>query len=1638
MSQSGSGGSNGPQTQAQDQDQRSGEQKNDSVLRSDGQTSQILCQNGRAEAGTTAVDNLKPDISNGFENRTIEYERFGVHDRNQSTVGVFEQAPQTRAPLQYPATFSDLPPEYTATSQQTIQYPTLRRPSTTGQLEDRHPIIAQLPPQQYQTEKAPSDRVQHVSQTSTQTLPVQAQPHFVTEYVSDQVPQYTQIRAGQFEVRSQIYSQQQQPQQQLREYGDRAGYVTRDVTYREQAGASLYGHPQSTGNPVFSGTGPYVTVQHAGSQLPSQSTSPQPPYYTGVVLPSQPPPGYGQFTTGQPQYPYSQYPQTVMNPIPYTPHGSIYQPQQFSQQSPNPQRFSQDLSQYQAQPIIQPIAQNVMTATEKPGGRGPKPMVPPRGNSKITHGDPNIRKQATVEVPGQKAAAALPPKYEAPITQNPQVSQEQVIRGEATLLIAGTQVGPDGQERRFLSPINQNPRTRQDGLYVDLNGEQVPRDNAPESIASECGFYVSRSEHRKSVSVDVTTSFQRRNDTITFTFPGDNGQHDTIASHKTASLGERKRPESTQVFPIEARRVDPVLRVPPMTFDQRQENRKSIVPERKPEWGNVSPNQRPGTMSAQENRRSDYFEEHRRSPMNLEAKRMEDVRRSPMPFVSIRDSSNDRATQKSPSFGNQNFEKTRQELAMWAEQRQRQDLERGMFPNQMFSTSPRSRNPSEERRESRMISSAEDSRKDPRLPPAVFQPISNITQSSIMEQRRHLRHVSADLTKHMEFSRKDFDDQPITGSVANLVPVLSNTISSQRASPNLCHQYPALSEAKLDSKTLQLTVVTDFVSDNHTPKSGGESSDHIIHSHRKSHNASTNLLTHSKSQAENLQSQAESHNEKIDSLQAQQQQQQQQNQHMQNQQMQNQQSLDMISEKLSQFERQQSDLQAKLQCLQNQNQILDKVAMFQHQADLHVRFQCLQERQGEKCMRQSTDYQPKNLVAEMQQMKLSPLPDHLLEAANDKATNAQDQPIQQASHRQSLFPVPTYISAQSLQSQACQSLTCERLSPRLPLVDSADQTTSVVGQIAMASNAEFERSECTRSSLQYRLTCPSDVPENVPVVASTSVTANTSTISGSSNMTGTLKKVPPEKPPRTSLIVLSPEIESNRSQPAIGLKQTPKARPTIFGTVASDLNPKDGNSRRSLPQTPAGGVGGKGLGGAGSASGMVNGASSDHQDIRDASAINPEHALVYRDGNLVSGSLEALVQHMVPTEEYYPDRAYLFAFLLSARLFIKPHELLGDVCALCEHQQNLNGEGGKERLHRFVPRLVQLLAEWTETFPYDFRDERVMGHVRSITQKVAAVDAAARQEVSALLQNLLLRLTALERYEEGLARLSTEAATDQLTQVDVTELCPSATVLAQQLTHVELERLSYIGPEEFVQAFAKESPHLETSFKDMKKTRNLESYVQWFNRLSYFVATEVCKHAKKKQRVRVVEYWIEAARECFNIGNFNSLMAIIAGLNMSPISRLKKTWSKVQSAKFSILEHQMDPSSNFSSYRSTLKAAMWRSAGATDERQRIVVPFFSLLVKDLYFLNEGCSNKLPNGHINFEKFWQLAKQVTEFIAWKQVACPFEKNSRVIAFLQASPVLTENALALASFECEPPDNNPEKERYKALKSELNAQ
>lgn len=331
--------------------------------------------------------------------------------------------------------------------------------------------------------------------------------------------------------------------------------------------------------------------------------------------------------------------------------------------------------------------------------------------------------------------------------------------------------------------------------------------------------------------------------------------------------------------------------------------------------------------------------------------------------------------------------------------------------------------------------------------------------------------------------------------------------------------------------------------------------------------------------------------------------------------------------------------------------------------------------------------------------------------------------------------------------------------------------------------------------------------------------------------------------------------------------------------------------------------------------------------------------LIYRDNHLVSGTLRALILHMVPNGQYSPDSAYLFAFLLSSRLFISPHELLEKVYETCELQQKLSSfkplrsvQVNDNCLH-FSRQMIDVLRQWIETFPYDFRDDRVMHNIRLLTQKCMDIDDSLAKECSKIMQNLLSRLKILENYEDFFKKInsrneyfnhpsllhprdpkldknSSNTLSISLNQnmftpgtlnqrsgsntndqdLDFLEFLSSPLHLAHQLTHIELERLYHIGPEEFVQAFAKENLSESLSFRNgIKKTKNLECYIHWFNRLSYLVASETVRHIKKKQRVRIIEFWIETARECFNIGNFNSLMAILAGLNMSPVLRLKKT-----------------------------------------------------------------------------------------------------------------------------------------------------
>lgn len=78
----------------------------------------------------------------------------------------------------------------------------------------------------------------------------------------------------------------------------------------------------------------------------------------------------------------------------------------------------------------------------------------------------------------------------------------------------------------------------------------------------------------------------------------------------------------------------------------------------------------------------------------------------------------------------------------------------------------------------------------------------------------------------------------------------------------------------------------------------------------------------------------------------------------------------------------------------------------------------------------------------------------------------------------------------------------------------------------------------------------------------------------------------------------------------------------------------------------------------------------------------------------------------------------------------------------------------------------------------------------------------------------------------------------------------------------------------------------------------------------------------------------------------------------------------------------MDPISNFSMYRGTLEKAIGQADAAKDGPSSWVVPFFSLIVKDIYFLHQGMSDRDVRGFIRFEKCMSLARLVSQILSYK--------------------------------------------------------
>lgn len=155
--------------------------------------------------------------------------------------------------------------------------------------------------------------------------------------------------------------------------------------------------------------------------------------------------------------------------------------------------------------------------------------------------------------------------------------------------------------------------------------------------------------------------------------------------------------------------------------------------------------------------------------------------------------------------------------------------------------------------------------------------------------------------------------------------------------------------------------------------------------------------------------------------------------------------------------------------------------------------------------------------------------------------------------------------------------------------------------------------------------------------------------------------------------------------------------------------------------------------------------------------------------------------------------------------------------------------------------------------------------------------------------------------------------------------------------------------------------------KDPSHIKEMSALESLVNEEMFWVVHEVLQETNLHRRANSLKQFIQTCIHLKELKNYNSLFAIISGLDHTAVARLKQTWAAVSPKnrkKFEELKSLMEPSRNFSTYRS-LK-----------QKNEVppLIPFVPVIKKDLTFIHLGNDTKV-DGLINFEKMRDFAREI---------------------------------------------------------------
>lgn len=162
----------------------------------------------------------------------------------------------------------------------------------------------------------------------------------------------------------------------------------------------------------------------------------------------------------------------------------------------------------------------------------------------------------------------------------------------------------------------------------------------------------------------------------------------------------------------------------------------------------------------------------------------------------------------------------------------------------------------------------------------------------------------------------------------------------------------------------------------------------------------------------------------------------------------------------------------------------------------------------------------------------------------------------------------------------------------------------------------------------------------------------------------------------------------------------------------------------------------------------------------------------------------------------------------------------------------------------------------------------------------------------------------------------------------------------------------------------------------------LTKMAERFDNVSYWVASQILKYKQAKEQSQIITFYIKVLNDLYKFHNFNTLMMILSGLNMSVVQRLKLAWNEVSSKQreaFDNIDDLMCPLANMKKYREHLTAL------EQAENHEPVIPYVAMYLRDVTYVFDGNADFNVKGKkttINFSKLQLLGNQLARLKAYQ--------------------------------------------------------